>query len=40
MLVMKNLMVSIDTDDCICRVCGAEYDNKPDTIRCCTEGDE
>ncbi|GAX89065.1 hypothetical protein [Effusibacillus lacus] len=28
------------TDELTCRICGTEYDNKIDTIRCCTNGDE
>ncbi|BCJ87571.1 hypothetical protein [Effusibacillus dendaii] len=28
------------SDDLTCRICGTEYNNKIDTIRCCTNGDE
>lgn len=37
---MRDTILHIAEDDCICRICGAEYDNKPDTIRCCTDGAE
>jgi hypothetical protein len=37
---MRDSMMSLNTEECTCQVCGAEYDNHPDTIRCCTEVDE
>lgn len=28
------------SDELTCRICGTRYDNKIETIRCCTNGDE